>query len=59
MTGCGKCSMGDSFRCGSCPYKGLPAFKAGDKLILSENGKVKVEEVEVVVQSNGKVKLDL
>jgi len=42
VSGCGKCSLGDSFRCGSCPYKGLPAFKLGDKLNLDEQGTVVV-----------------
>jgi len=59
---CGKCYLGDAFRCAGCPYRGKPAFEPGDK-VQFKNSDLAVNQVEeektVVNVKDKKVKIDL
>jgi hypothetical protein len=58
---CGKCYLGDAYRCAGCPYRGMPAFEPGDKIEVKNvqvQEKVDVEKSGVKVKGNT-IKLDI
>ena len=65
---CGKCYLGDAFRCAGCPFRGKPAFEPGDKVQIQladttsaakDASVVQTDKIEVAATGSSKVVLEL
>ena len=63
---CGKCYLGDAFRCAGCPFRGKPAFEPGDKVRLTDadttsatNDAARVQAAQVETAQTGSTKVVL
>jgi DNA polymerase III delta prime subunit len=59
---CGKCYLGDAYRCQGCPYRGTPAFEPGDKIefknFIQADENIEAEMTNVNIKDS-KVKIEI